>query len=73
MLNAYGLWANRWWTHVAMDSGAIDTSWEEGRNTYAALMYNLVPRQRNDVWVGAELYWGDDAIPIVQGAESGLL
>lgn len=73
VLNAYGLWANKWWTHLAVDSGAIDTSWEDGRNTYAALMYNLVPTQTNDVWVGAELYWGDDMIPIVHGTSTSTL
>lgn len=72
-LNAYALWNNRWWTHVAVDSGAINTNWEDGTNKYAALMYNLVPTQRNDVWVGAELYWGNDFIPIVHGTNSNLI
>ena len=61
----HALWDERYWTQIAFTSGYQNNNWDDGSNTYIALMYNIIPTQSNDLWAGIEYYFGQDAESIM--------
>lgn len=53
------LWG-RVWAQAAAVTGAHNNNWSNGWNKYVALGYNLFNQQRNDVWLLADFYFGND-------------
>jgi hypothetical protein len=63
----------KWWLQFSGVTGADNNNWSDGWNQYAQVSYNLIGRQRNDVWLVAEYYGGSDFPSIMTPRRHSLL
>lgn len=63
----------KWWLQMAGVTGGDNNNWSNGWNQYAQVSYNLIGRQRNDLWLTAEYYGGNDFPSIMTPTKDSLL
>lgn len=59
-LSAFMFYNDRLYLQVAGATGADNTNWSDGNNQYANVSYDFFRKTRNDLWLIAEYYGGDD-------------
>ena len=59
-LSAFLFYDDRWYFQVAGVTGADNTNWSDGNNFYANVSYDWFRKTRNDLWLIAEYYAGND-------------
>ena len=59
-LSAFLFYNDRWYLQAAGVTGADNTNWSDGRNFYANVSYDWFRKTRNDLWLIAEYYTGND-------------
>lgn len=56
----HGFFRNRLWLQMGLTSGADNTNLSDGSNIYTNVALNFFRKTRNDLWVRAETYFGND-------------
>ena len=51
---------DQWWFQVAANTGADNENWTGGWNKYINVSYEMFRTTRNNLWLVAEYYWGND-------------
>jgi hypothetical protein len=58
--SVHGFFRNKVWLQLAGVTGGDNNNWSDGHNQYLQVAYNLIGRQRNDLWLVGEYYRGND-------------
>ena len=72
-LSAFLFYDDRWYLQVAGVTGADNTNWSDGNNFYANVSYDWFRKTRNDLWLIAEYYAGNDFPSIMTRTKDSFL
>jgi len=72
-LSAFLFYNDRWYFQVAGVTGADNTNWSDGNNYYANVSYDWFRKTRNDLWLIAEYYAGNDFPSIMTATKDSFL
>jgi hypothetical protein len=72
-LSAFLFYNDRWYLQVAGVTGADNTNWSDGNNFYANVSYDWFRKTRNDLWLIAEYYAGNDFPSIMTRTKDSFL
>ena len=72
-LSAFLFYKDRWYLQVAGVTGADNTNWSDGNNHYANVSYDWFRKTRNDLWLIAEYYAGNDFPSIMTRTKDSFL
>jgi len=72
-LSAFLFYNDRWYLQAAGVTGADNTNWSDGRNFYANVSYDWFRKTRNDLWLIAEYYTGNDFPSIMTRTKDSFL
>jgi hypothetical protein len=72
-LSAFLFYDDRWYFQVAGVTGADNTNWSDGNNFYANVSYDWFRKTRNDLWLIAEYYAGNDFPSIMTRTKDSFL
>jgi len=72
-LSLHGLFFGKLWLQVAGVSGGDNVNLSDGSNQYFNVAYNLIGRQRNDLWIIGEIYRGNDFPSIMTPQKSSFI
>jgi hypothetical protein len=72
-LSAFMFYDDRWYLQVAGVTGADNTNWSDGNNLYANVSYDWFRKTRNDLWLIAEYYAGNDFPSIMTRTKDSFL
>jgi hypothetical protein len=72
-LSAFLFYDDRWYFQLAGVTGADNTNWSDGNNYYANVSYDWFRKTRNDLWLIAEYYGGNDFPSIMTATKDSFL
>jgi hypothetical protein len=72
-LSAFLFYNDRWYFQAAGVTGADNTNWSDGNNFYANVSYDWFRKTRNDLWLIAEYYAGNDFPSIMTRTKDSFL
>lgn len=72
-ISAQMFYDDRWWLQLAGVSGGDNTNWSKGNNWYVNVARNFIRTQRNDIWLVAEYYGGNDFPSIMTPVKTSFL